>query len=372
MKYLIMEKSINKLLENIHFSNNKGMIIASPSNDPPYKYHWVRDSSLVMKVIIDLYKTTSKNDYLILIFNYIETESKIQKLNTLTGLGEPKFNINGTVYNEPWGRPQNDGPALRLINMIEIYKILYENYSNIIDKIVLPIIYNDIYYLIDNYNKPCFDLWEEIIGWHFYTRVVQLKSIKDFINFKNNFLGINSYSNSILPDINTIYKNLLNNIKDHIDNNNIISSFDEKGNIIRYNDASILLAYCHINFDKYITNEIPLELTLNTCNKLLIYFNNKYKKEYNLIGRYEKDKYYNGHSWIICSLALVQVYNQLYYNNKNKYIDNYILATKIYDFIISIDINLDLAEQYDPINNIQLSAHKLTWNYSELYFSIKN
>ncbi len=365
-----MEKTINKLLENIHFSNNKGMIVASPSNDPPYKYHWVRDSSLVMKVIIDLYKTTFKNDYLILIFNYIEAETKIQRINTLTGLGEPKFNINCTAYNEPWGRPQNDGPALRLINMIEIYKIFYKSYPNIINKIVLPIIYNDIEYIIDNYKNICYDLWEEIIGWHFYTRLVQLKSIKDFINFKNNFLKENFPTKFL--DVNTIYKNLLNDIKDHIDNNNIISSFDKKGNIIRYNDASVLLAYCHINFDKEITNELPLEFTLNTCNELLLYFNSKYKKEYNLIGRYKEDKYYNGHSWIICSLALVQIYNELYSNNKNKYINHYILANKIYDFIISIDVNLDLAEQYDPVNNIQLSAHKLTWNYSELYFSIKN
>ena len=32
------------------------MIIASPSNDPPYKFHWIRDASLVMRVIIDYYK----------------------------------------------------------------------------------------------------------------------------------------------------------------------------------------------------------------------------------------------------------------------------------------------------------------------------
>ena len=40
------------------------------------------------------------------------------------------------------------------------------------------------------------------------------------------------------------------------------------------------------------------------------------EKRYNLIGRYKKDKYYNGHSWIICSLALVQVFYKLYSNFK--------------------------------------------------------
>ena len=31
----------------------------------------------------------------------------------------------------------------------------------------------------------------------------------------------------------------------------------------------------------------------------------------------------------------------------------------------------DLAEQYNPVNNKMLSAEKLTWNYSEFYFTNK-
>ncbi len=29
------------------------------------------------------------------------------------GPGEPKYEVNGEVYKAPWGRVQNDGPALR-------------------------------------------------------------------------------------------------------------------------------------------------------------------------------------------------------------------------------------------------------------------
>ena len=31
------------------------MIIASPSTNPPYQFHWIRDSCIVIRVIIDLY-----------------------------------------------------------------------------------------------------------------------------------------------------------------------------------------------------------------------------------------------------------------------------------------------------------------------------
>ena len=104
-------KFINKIINNIDFSKKKGMIIASPSNVPPYQFHWIRDGALVMRSIVDCYKKTKDKKYFYYIINYLENEFSIQNLDTLTNLGEPKVNIDGTPYNEPWGRPQNDGPG---------------------------------------------------------------------------------------------------------------------------------------------------------------------------------------------------------------------------------------------------------------------
>ena len=113
MSKTLQKKVLKKIFENLSFSEKPGMLIASPSDNPPYKYHWVRDVSIVMRVIIDQYKKTKSDKYFVKIIDYINNCSDIQELNTLTGLGEPKVNIDGTPYNEPWGRPQNDGPALR-------------------------------------------------------------------------------------------------------------------------------------------------------------------------------------------------------------------------------------------------------------------
>ena len=35
-----------------------------------------------------------------------------------TGPGEPKFNVDGSVYELSWGRPQSDGPGIRASAMI--------------------------------------------------------------------------------------------------------------------------------------------------------------------------------------------------------------------------------------------------------------
>ena len=66
------QKILNKILDNCNFSDKKGMIIASPSNDPPYKFHWIRDSALVMRVFIDLYIRTKENTYLLKLIDYVE------------------------------------------------------------------------------------------------------------------------------------------------------------------------------------------------------------------------------------------------------------------------------------------------------------
>jgi glucoamylase len=88
-------------------------VIASPSTvNPDYLYTWVRDSSLVFKVIVDQFtlgEDTSLRDQ---IDNFFAAEAALQQVSnpsgtvTTGGLGEPKFNIDGTAFTGAWGRPQ--------------------------------------------------------------------------------------------------------------------------------------------------------------------------------------------------------------------------------------------------------------------------
>lgn len=360
----ITKQIVKKLNENLNYSKVKGMVIASPSDFPPYKFHWIRDSALVMRVYVDLYQKHQDDHSLVKILDYINNEYNIQKMKTLTHLGEPKVNIDLTPYNEPWGRPQNDGPALRGILMIKILKLLKNNYNVIMEKVVSKIIKKDIEYILSNWQTPCFDLWEEIQGWHFYTRMVQLKFIKDCIQNKeilNQYFCFNS-------EIKTIYQHFLVNIKDHLDGEDIISSFDKDGNIIRKDDASILLAFAHIDYDQEILTHFPLHYTLQTSRNLIHYFREKYQNyQTHLIGRYQCDKYFDGQVWILCSLGLAQIYYKLYLLNKKKYQNLFEISKQIYKYVLNIDENLELPEQYNLNTKEHISAKKLTWNYSELY-----
>lgn len=104
-----------------------------------------------------------------------------------TGLGEPKFNLDNTVFTGPWGRPQNDGPAtasVTFINFANAYvrgggskdEVLAKIYDSTNYPSAAPV-KKDLLYVAANWHQPSFDLWEEVQGDHFYTHMVQYRAL---------------------------------------------------------------------------------------------------------------------------------------------------------------------------------------------------
>lgn len=165
-----------------------GMVVASPSrSNPDYYYDWVRDTALTMRSLIDYYELKKDPKVKNMIFNWIKAETYRQTLPTLSGLGEPKYFIDGSGFTGPWGRPQNDGPALRAIAMIKFARILFAegNPEYVLKNLyhgVLPadsVIKKDLEYTAKNWMEHSFDLWEEEKGMHFYTLLAQQVALQE-------------------------------------------------------------------------------------------------------------------------------------------------------------------------------------------------
>lgn len=121
------DQSIGYLLGNISPDGAaKGAVVAARSKrDPDYFYHWIRDAALTMDVVVSLYRTESdpakKAAYGQALSDFVDFSRKNQLTqNPSGGLGEPKFNADGTAFTGAWGRPQNDGPALRAIALVKL------------------------------------------------------------------------------------------------------------------------------------------------------------------------------------------------------------------------------------------------------------
>lgn len=169
-----------------------GTVVAAQSYaNPDYGYNWVRDTSLVMDVVATLYAAATndvRSVYEGLFFRYAARRAAQQTdPGLLTGLGEPKFNLDGTPFTGPWGRPQNDGPASAAIAMMEfantflaqggsMAKVRREIYGEKGNKAAAPL-KDDLLFVARNWTSPSFDLWEEEESDHFYTRMVQHRAL---------------------------------------------------------------------------------------------------------------------------------------------------------------------------------------------------
>src|SRR4051794_22175602 len=168
-----------------------GAVIASPDESTPnqnYYFHWTRDGALTMNVVVGFYRNAPtderRDEYGRILREYVRFSRKNQKdpkAASLTGLGEPKFRIDGTAFTDDWGRPQNDGPALRTITLCRWANALLDQHqdNSIVEQEILPVVIDDVKYVETHWRDHCVDLWEEVRGKNFYTEMVQRRSLVD-------------------------------------------------------------------------------------------------------------------------------------------------------------------------------------------------
>jgi len=171
-----------------------GVIVASPStSNPDYYYHWVRDSAIVVKAVLFLYKTSQspqdRRQYLQDLRNYVNFTQAIQQtaVEDGLGLGEPKFYPDGSLYKKPWGRPQNDGPAMRALGLINFANIMIRQGEKAYVKHFLydsktptnSVIKKDLDYVLNHWKEPSYGPWEEVRGRHFYVDLLSKKALTE-------------------------------------------------------------------------------------------------------------------------------------------------------------------------------------------------
>ncbi|KAJ1936831.1 hypothetical protein FBU59_004932, partial [Linderina macrospora] len=162
-----------------------GAVCASPSrHHPDYYYTWTRDSALVMNEIITWMNSTRNATYAkelqSRVDDYVGFTRHVQGLKGLKyGLGEAKFQMDGTPFTGSWCNAQTDGPAIRAYALARYCEYLVGHgdlsggrrlYESVIAK--------DLDYVVREWRGTlsC-DIWEESRGAHFYTRAAQWRAL---------------------------------------------------------------------------------------------------------------------------------------------------------------------------------------------------
>jgi glucoamylase len=300
---------------------------------------------------------------------------------------EPKYEIpSGTAYTGPWCRPQNDGPGLQAITLINTASDYLKSWSSIK--------YN-LDYIVSGYNSDTCDLWEEIISPDFFwNRATMVKSLllgsrlATKLGFTEDAKIWNTTSTTIKNDI---YSTHWNGFYFYESNNRPVDG----AVIVALNDAYDE----QTNFLDPLSYEIASTVYYYNLVFSTEYAINNYDKQFYgiLYGRYPGDIYAGGNPWILTTAAL----GSLMYRISNKLQQGYIMTDntmKMWELALNINIlpsnkvdffkaqgdglllrikkyiepyNYHMYEQIDKNNGKQLSAYDLTWSYAEVLNAIK-
>lgn len=376
-------------LNNIDI-NKSGAVAAAPDLNTPggsYYYHWARDGALTVNTLyLFTNKTFSKkysDDYLKWI-NLVQSKNDPNNIDIRI---EPKYEItSGNAYIGGWCRPQNDGPGLQAITLINTASDYLESWSTIK--------YN-LDYIVTGYNSDTCDLWEEIISKDFFwNRVTMIKALllgsrlanelgfdNDAINWNNTAIFIKSQL--YLTHWNGYYFYESNNRP--VDGAVIVALNDGYDEVTNFLDP---LSYEVASTVYYYNQVFSLEYPIN-----------KYDMSFYgiLYGRYPGDVYAGGNPWILTTAALsslmYRISNKL--KNGSQFTENtinmWVKALNIekipdnkYEFFQSQgdglllrlkkyieSYNFHMYEQIDKNNGKQISAFDLTWSYAEVLNAIK-
>ncbi len=320
-----------------------GSVMASPSRDlPNYYFHWIRDSALVMREVWAfraLNPTQARKtliDYALFSRGNQNTDNR-SGVAFDGGLGEPKFEMSGAPYDHDWGRPQNDGPALRVLALLGladdmmmtgqqdfVYKNLYTP-----EMPARTLIKADLEFVAHHWMDPSFDLWEEVKGDHFYTRIAQWRAMAEGAVFAKKMND---------PDAAAFYGQQAGLIMDSLDKfwsssknyllatRNWVGGHDpqEKASLL---DISIVLGVLHSGRSGspfYVDDD----RVIATMNELVNAFDYQYainRDKLNdeglpmgpAIGRYPEDHYDGettnglGNPWFLCTQAMAEYFVRL-------------------------------------------------------------
>lgn len=304
--------------------------------------------------------------------DYIGAELIHQTGGSWAGLGEPKFEVNGLPFTGDWGRPQNDGPALRAIAVMH-----YARLQLAAGKKIGPDLYDgkiptdslikrDLEFVAHHWRDPSFDLWEEVFGDHFYTRMVQRRALLEGAEFAQSLgdLGAADWYRRQAWQLSA-------EIEKHFDSSTglIKPTLNRRGGLDYKNsdiDIAVILAILHGHTnDGFIAYSDPrvvryLDLVVNTFARAYS-INNRPEIPGIAIGRYPEDRYAGidfsgGNPWVLTTLAVAELYyRQGRPSEARKFVDR-----------VKYHANPDgsLSEQINRYTGYMTSVRDLTWNYA--------
>ncbi|ODV88797.1 glycoside hydrolase family 15 protein [Tortispora caseinolytica NRRL Y-17796] len=316
-----------------------GTVVASPSREyPNYFYQWIRDAGLTIHSLIDEYAngtTTDKyslEDLELIFANYIELSRQVQRTSNPSGtmytggLGEPKFEVDGSPFTGAWGRPQRDGPPIRALALMHYVDIIRSGKGDaladqLLDSII-DLLLPDLQYTAETWGFNGFDLWEEVSGIHFFTASMQRQALlQGALVLSSSHPRIAAYLHAEAMTMGPLIRNFYDSRRGHL----VETLYSSRSGL----DAALFLAMNHAKQEGTTFSCASCEV-LSTLMRYIKDNRARYPVNFQrqsptsgvAVGRYPEDVYdgvgmSRGNPWFLATAAMAeQMYNLVIVHEK--------------------------------------------------------
>ena len=392
----------------------RGSVLASPAlaaydPDPDYFFHWLRDSAIVIDALRALieagdggagapglvkdfvrfslalgdldgrellrgghFGASVKPDFQ----QFVRGESELAAVIGPVVGAETRFNPDGTLDIIKWARPQHDGPALRALAVMRLWRGGAFDDAPIRDA-ARRLIETDLAFTLTFRSAPSFDIWEEEIGHHYYTRLVQFAALGDGAEWLD-MLGDGARA----EDCRAASRELAANLDRHWD---AAAGFYRSrlgvagGDAAKQLDIATILAVNHARRESGPHSVLDLRAQA-TLARLETLFAADYP--INLarppgrgaaMGRYAGDRYYSGGAYYFATLGAAEFFFRLAGAHDDPAAIEALVARGD-DFMATVraytPASGELSEQFDRATGEQTSSKDLTWSHAALITAV--
>jgi glucoamylase len=384
----------------------KGAVVASPvlgayDPEPDYFYHWYRDSALIIDALRLLHADGSARpqalghfadfvhfslsldelDGRILLESpqwrdavaepfrqYLRSDEDLARVHGPAVAADTRVNADGSLDITSWGRPQHDGPALRALTVLRWSRAM--RFDAELAAAVAELVHADLTYTRERWREPCIDIWEEELGWHYYTLRVAAAALEDGAAWleqrgeRREARHCRAEAGAILERLEGYWTGAPGLYRSRV-----LASGAQSGKEL---DISVIFAAIHAGGEsaRHSVHDVRTQATLARLETL---FGAAYAINHNrpaerapALGRYAGDQYYSGGAYYFSTLAAAEFCFRAARGagaaegpGLKAHGDAFLETVRAFT-----PASGALSEQFDQTTGEQTSAKELAWSYA--------
>jgi glucoamylase len=396
----------------------RGAIVASPvpaayDPDPDYFFHWYRDSAIVIDALGLLFEREQaaaapgraaqlrghfadfvhfslalgqldgralaaspawrsgvRNDFV----RFLRSDAELAAVHGDAVAADTRVNPDGTIDISSWGRPQHDGPALRALAVLRWMRRAPLDAR--LSGAATTLLGADLDFVRRHCRRPCFDIWEEEQGLHYYTLCVSAAALDEGARWLDG-CGAADEADACRREAAAI-RGALDDYwladAGHY-RSRVLSSGTRSSKEL---DISVVLAALHAS-DRSARHSPRDPRVHATLERLAALFDTEYAinrerppERAPALGRYAGDVYYSGGAYYFSTLGAAELcYRAASAADETRAQE---LLRRGDAFLETVRAftppSGDLSEQFDRSSGAQTSAKHLAWSYAALISAV--